>query len=155
MGKPRDGKVPTLPSTTRRDTTLNTSVALDLPSVMSKLLTPPHAHAITTSTEFENASDNFDDASTVLDESGSLGSFLDATIARTKQMRHTNTVTPVSSPKSRECPSDDLEETYIELDDEFIDECHATSDARLLKIFLQDVLLDISCLLMLSLLHLL
>jgi hypothetical protein len=46
---------------------------------MSKLLTPPHAHA-TTSTEFENASDNFDDASTVLDESGSLGSFLDATI---------------------------------------------------------------------------
>jgi hypothetical protein len=36
---------------------------------MSKLLTPPHAHA-TTSAEFENASDNFDDASTMLDESG-------------------------------------------------------------------------------------
>jgi hypothetical protein len=64
-----------------------------------KLLTPPHAHA-TTSAEFENASDNFDDASTVLDESGSLGSFLDATIARTKQMG--NTVTPISSPESRE-----------------------------------------------------
>jgi hypothetical protein len=85
MGKPRDGKVPILPSTTRRGTTLNTSVALDSPSVMSKLLTPPHAHA-TTSAEFENASDNFDDASTMLDEGGSLGSFLDATIARTKQM---------------------------------------------------------------------
>jgi hypothetical protein len=28
MGKPRDGKVPILPSTTRRGTTLNTSVAL-------------------------------------------------------------------------------------------------------------------------------
>jgi hypothetical protein len=78
MGKPRDGKVPILPSTTRRGTTLNTSVALDSPSVMSKLLTPPHAHA-TTSTEFKNAYDNFDDASTMLDESGSLGSFLDAT----------------------------------------------------------------------------
>jgi hypothetical protein len=26
MGKPRDGKVPILPSTTRRGTTLNTSV---------------------------------------------------------------------------------------------------------------------------------
>jgi hypothetical protein len=46
MGKPRDGKVPILPSTTRRGTTLNTSVAFDSPSVMSKLLTPPHAHAI-------------------------------------------------------------------------------------------------------------
>jgi hypothetical protein len=130
MGKPRDGKVPILPSTTRRGTTLNTSVALDLPSVMSKLLTPPHAHA-TTSAEFENASDNFDDASTVLDESGSLGSFLDATIARTKQME--NTVTPVSSPESRECPSDDLEEAYIELNDEFIGEFHATSDAGAIR----------------------
>jgi hypothetical protein len=32
MGKPRDGKVPILPSTTRRGTTLNTSIALDSPS---------------------------------------------------------------------------------------------------------------------------
>jgi hypothetical protein len=114
MGKPRDGKVPILPSTTRRGTTLNTSVALDSPFVTSKLLTPPHTHA-TTSAEFENASDNFDDASTMLDESGSLGSFLDATIARTKQMG--NTVIPVSSTESRECPSYDLEETYCRGDD--------------------------------------
>jgi hypothetical protein len=56
MDKPRDGKVPILPSTTRRGTTLNTSVALDSPSVMSKLLTLPYAHA-TISAEFENASD--------------------------------------------------------------------------------------------------
>jgi hypothetical protein len=95
------------------------------------LLTPPHAHA-TTSAEFENASDNFDDASTVLDESGSLGSFLDATIARTKQMGNT-TATPVSSPESRECPSDDLEEAYIELNDGFIDEFHATSDVGAIR----------------------
>jgi hypothetical protein len=83
VGKPRDGKFPILPSTPRRGTTLNTSFALDSPSMMSKLLTPPHAHATHTATlaEFENASDNFDDASTVPDESGSLGSFLDATIA--------------------------------------------------------------------------
>jgi hypothetical protein len=52
MGKPCDGKFPILPSTTRKGITLNTSVALDSPSVMSKLLTPPHAHA-TTSAEFE------------------------------------------------------------------------------------------------------
>jgi hypothetical protein len=69
MGKPRDGKVPILPSTTRRGTTLNTSVALDSPSMMSKLLTPLHAHATHTGTS-ENASDNFDNASTVLDVSG-------------------------------------------------------------------------------------
>jgi hypothetical protein len=74
MGKPRDGKVYILPSTTRRGTTLNTSVALDSPSIMRKFLTPPHAHA-TSSAEFENATDSFDDASIVLDESGSLGYF--------------------------------------------------------------------------------
>jgi hypothetical protein len=131
MGKPHDGKVPILPSTTRRGTTLNTSVALYSPSVMSKLLTPPHAHA-TSSAEFENASNNFDDASTVLDESGSLGSFLEATIARTKQMGNT-IVTPASSPESRECPSDDLDEAYIELDDNFIYESHATSDVDAIR----------------------
>jgi hypothetical protein len=131
MGKPRDGKFPILPSTIRRGTTLNTSVALDSPSVMSKLLTPPHAHA-TSSTEFENATDSFDDSSTVLDESGLLGSFLDATIARTKQLENT-TVTPASSPQSRECPSDDLDDAYIELDDDFIYESNATSDADAIR----------------------
>jgi hypothetical protein len=132
MGKPRDGKVPILPSTRRRGTTLNTSVALDSPSVMSKVLTPPHAHATATSSaEFENATDNLDDASTVLDESDSLGSFLDATITRAK-MGNT-TITPVSSPESRECSSDDLDDTYIELDDDFIAEAHATRDANDVK----------------------
>jgi hypothetical protein len=94
-----------------RGTTLNTSVALDSPSIISKFLTPPLAHA-TSSAEFENAIDSFDDASTVLDESGSLGSFLDATIARTKQLGNT-TVTPASSPESRECPSDVLDDAYV------------------------------------------
>jgi hypothetical protein len=127
MGKPHDRKVPILPSTTRRGTTLNTSAALDSPSVMSKLLTPPHAHATaTTSAEFENATDNFDDASTVLDERGSLGSFLDDTIARAKFGN--TTVTPVSSPESREYSSDEFED-YIELDDDFIAEARATRNA--------------------------
>jgi hypothetical protein len=131
IGKPRDGKFAILPSTTRRGTTLNTFVALDSPSVMSKLLTPPHAHA-TISAGFENATDRFDDASTMLDESGSLGSFLDATIARTKQMGNT-TVTPVSSPESREHPCDNLDEAYFELNDDFIDEFRATSDAGAIR----------------------
>jgi hypothetical protein len=136
MGKPRDGKVPIFPSTIRRGTTLNTSVALDSPSVMSKFLTPPHAHA-TSSAEFENAADSFDDASTMLDKSGLLGSFLEATIARTKQMGNTQmgntTVTPASSPEPREHPSDDFDDAYIELDDAFIDEFHATSDASAIR----------------------
>jgi hypothetical protein len=131
MGKPRDGKVPILPSTTRRGTTLNTSIALDSPSIMSKLLTPRHAHA-TTFAEFENATDNFDDASTVLDESGLLGSFLDATIARAKQIGKA-TVTPASSPESREHPSDDFDDAYIELIDAFIDEYQATGDASAIR----------------------
>ena len=84
---------------------------------MSKLLTPPHIHAAT-SAESKNASYHFDDASTVLDESGSPGPFLDATIAKSKQIENTeilneNATTPVSSPQSRECASDDLEDTYI------------------------------------------
>jgi hypothetical protein len=43
------------------------------------------------------------------------------------------TVTPVSSPESRECPSDDLDDTYIKLDDDFIAEARATRDANDLK----------------------
>jgi hypothetical protein len=151
MGKPCDGKVPILPSTTRRGTTLNTSVALDSPSVMSKLLTPPHAHTTaTTSAEFENATDNLDDAYTLLDESGSLGSFLDATIARAK-MGNTTT-TPISSPESRECPSGDLDDTYIELDDDFIAEAWATRDANAIKELLARRAVRYNYLLMLSLL---
>jgi hypothetical protein len=43
------------------------------------------------------------------------------------------TVTPVSSPESRECPSVDSEEACIDLDDDFIDEFHATSDAGAIR----------------------
>ena len=51
---------------------------------MSKLVTPPHTHVTHTATTAESeTSDAYDAASTVLDKSGSLGPFLDATIART------------------------------------------------------------------------
>jgi hypothetical protein len=116
---------------------------------MSKLLTPPHAHA-TTSAEFENASDNFDDASTVLDESGSIGSFLDAIIARTKQMG--NIVTPVSSPESREYLVMILRKLILNSMMILLMNFMLLEMLVLLEIFLQDALLDISCLLMLSLL---
>ena len=70
----------------------------------------------------------------MLDESGSLGPFLENRIARAKQIE--STITPVSSPEPRGSPNDDLEEAYIELDkldDDFIDECLATNDASVVK----------------------
>ena len=96
MGKTHE-RVPILPSTTRKGITLNTSVALDSPSVLSKLLTPPRPHVTHTATSAESEIENLDDASAVLDESGSLGPFLENRIARAKQIE--NTVTPVSSPE--------------------------------------------------------
>ncbi|KAK1643895.1 hypothetical protein QYE76_061700 [Lolium multiflorum] len=133
MGKPRDTKVAILPSTTRKGTTLSTSAALDSPSVISQLVSPPQASRVGISAESENSSDNFDDASTVLDNTGSLGPFLDATIARSRQIENTetpneNTVTPVNS-----LEIDDLDEDYVELDDDFIDKCNATTSTSNLK----------------------
>ncbi|KAK1619662.1 hypothetical protein QYE76_025179 [Lolium multiflorum] len=138
MGKPRDTKVAILPSTTRKGTTLSTSAALDSPSVIDKLVSPPHASHAGTSARSENSSYNFDDASAVLDNDGSLGSFLDATIARSRQIENPetpneNAATPVNSPESVEYSSDDLDEDYVELDDDFIDKCNATTDARKIK----------------------
>src|SRR3954451_388964 len=125
MGKTHDERVPILPSTTRKGTTLSTSTALDSPSVMSKLLTPPGPNIrTTTSAESGSSSENFDDASTVLDDSGSLGPFLNATLDRVT--RTENTVTPPRSPVSRE-PLSDLEGLYIEFTDEFLEACRATN----------------------------
>ena len=70
----------------------------------------------------------------MLDESGSLGPFLENRIARAKQIE--GTLRPVSSPEPRESFNDDLEEAHIEfdkLDDDFIDECHSANDASVVK----------------------
>ncbi|KAK1646485.1 hypothetical protein QYE76_064290 [Lolium multiflorum] len=134
MGKPRDTKIAILLSTTRKGTTLSTSAALDSPSVIDKLVSPPHASHAGTSAESEN-SHNIDNVSAVLDDSGSLGSFLDATIARSRQIENTetpNATTPVKSPEL-DYSSDDLDEDYVELDDDFIEKCNATTDARKIK----------------------
>ncbi|KAK1573469.1 hypothetical protein QYE76_037255 [Lolium multiflorum] len=134
MGKPRDTKIAILPSTTRKGTTLSTSAALDSPSVIDKLVSPPHASRAGTSAESEN-SHNIDNVSAVLDDSGSLGSFLDATIAKSRQIENTetpNATTPVKSPEL-DYSSDDLDEDYVELDNDFIEKCKATTDARKIK----------------------
>src|SRR3954465_6285174 len=126
MDKSRDGKFSILPSTTRRGTVLNSSVALDSPFVISKLVTPPpHTHATHTATtaESKTAFDAHDVTSTVLDASGSLGPFLDATMAglgNTKTPSE-DTVTPVSSPEASK--SYDINDGYIEFTNDFF-ECN-------------------------------
>ncbi|KAK1612963.1 hypothetical protein QYE76_036636 [Lolium multiflorum] len=139
MGKARDPKVAILPSTTRKGTTLSTSATLDSPSVISQLVSPPQASLGGTSAESEN-SHNIDNVSAVLDDSGSLGSFLDATIARSRQIENAetpneNATTPVSSPEL-DYSSDDPDEDYVELNDDLINRCNATADARNIKKFL-------------------
>src|SRR3954468_10770441 len=136
MGKYHDGKFHILPSTTRRGTVLNTSVALDLPFVISKLVTPPpHTHAThtATTTDSETTFDSHDVTSTVLDASGSLGPFLDATMASlgNTETPSEDTVTPVSSPESRE--SYDINDGYIELTNEFVEEYRNTHGASAIK----------------------
>src|SRR3954468_6628295 len=139
-GKSRDGKFPILPSTTRRGTVLNTSTALDSPSVISKLVTPPpHAHATHTATtaKYETAFDTHDVTSTVLDASGSLGPFLDATMTSlgNTETPSEDTVTPVSSPQSRERYY--INDGYIEFTDEFIKEFQNTHGTSAIKSLLE------------------
>src|SRR3954471_6590465 len=136
MGKSCDGKFPILPSTTRRGTVLNTSVALDSPSVISKLVTPPpHTHATHTATtaESKTAFDAHDVTSTVLDASGSLGPFLDATMAGlgNNKTPSEDTVTPVISPEASE--SYDINDGYIEFTDDFVEECRNTHGTSAMK----------------------
>ena len=136
MGKSHDGKFPILPSTTRRGTVLNTYVSLDSPFLISKLVTPPpHTHATHTATtaESETAFDAHDVTSTMLDVSGSLGPFLDATMASLGNTKtpSEDTITPVSSPEASE--SYDINDGYIEFTDEFVEECRNTHGTSAIK----------------------
>ena len=112
----------------------------EVPSTISKLPTPPpHTHATHTATtaESETVFDTHDVTSTVLDASGSLGPFLDATMASlvNTETPSEDTITPVSSPKSRE--SYDINDGYIEFTDEFVEECQNTHGASAIKSLLE------------------
>src|SRR5664279_2239323 len=66
MGKTKDSKHVILPSKTRRGTVLNTSIALDSPTVLNRFATPPHqSTTIASSVGSAFASDEYDDACTV------------------------------------------------------------------------------------------
>ena len=87
----------------------------------------------------------------MLDASGSLGTFLDATMSSlgNTETPSEDTVTPVSSPESRE--SYDINDGYIEFTDEFIEECQNTHGTSDIKSLLARRTIILSCPLILSL----
>ena len=89
MKNPKDAKTKMCPIKTRGGKELPSSSALDSPSVISKLATPPHAinsdmsQVIDDATSAMNAT--HDDASNLLDDDVPLDEFLDEQIARVRQ----------------------------------------------------------------------
>ena len=85
----KDAKTKIFPSKTRGGKELPSSSALDSPSIISKLATPPHAINSDMSQviyDATSAMDNaYDDASTFLNDDVPLGDFLDKQIARVIQ----------------------------------------------------------------------
>ena len=86
----KEAKTKIYPSKTRRGKEVPSSSTLDSPSIISKLVTPPHAMNPDMSQVIDDATsamnDTYDDASTLLDDNDvPLGDFLDAQIARVIQ----------------------------------------------------------------------
>src|SRR6266496_2203031 len=77
----KDAKTKIFPSNTRGGKELPSSSALDSPSVISKLATPPHAINSNMSQVIDDATSTLNDASTLLDDNVPLGDFLDKQIA--------------------------------------------------------------------------
>src|SRR3954465_6121044 len=139
MGKKGDPKVTIIPSRTRKGTALSTSATLDSPSVMSKF-DSPQLHA--TYAESGNMSYTFDDASTIFDTTGSLGSFIEEQIAAAARFSGVEipvTKTPIGKthgyPDLTGLKERLLEDDYIVLDDDLckeLNEC-ANSDPAAIK----------------------
>ena len=84
----RDFKTKIMPSKTRGGKELLTSSALDSPSILSRLSTPPPTIQCDMSQVMDTTSaidDTHDDATTLLDEPVPLDDFLDAQIAKAKE----------------------------------------------------------------------
>ena len=91
----KDAKTKIFPSKTRGGKELPSSSALDSPSVMSKLATPPHAINSDMSQVIDDATSTmngaYDDTSTPLDKTVPLGEFLDEQLARAKDIKNAET----------------------------------------------------------------
>ena len=91
----KDTKTKIYPSTTRGGKELPSSSALDSPSVLSKLVTPPPSSNSDISQVIEYATsgmhDAYDDTTTLLDNTVPLGEFLDEQLARVRENEITET----------------------------------------------------------------
>jgi hypothetical protein len=91
----KDTKTRIIPSRTSGGKELPSLSALDSPSVLSRLATPPHAINPDMSQVIDDATpamdDAYDDASTLLDDNVPLGEFLDEQIARAKDIENAET----------------------------------------------------------------
>ena len=90
----KDAKTTIYPSTTRGGKELPSSSALDSPSVMSKLATPTPASAIRSdmSHVIDDATsamhDTYDETTSMLDTTVSLGDFLEERLARAREIEN-------------------------------------------------------------------
>ena len=121
----RDPKFPILPSTTRKGTALNSKATLDSPTVLNRLVTPPANTGPTIDaslSESATASDEFDNASIMLDDSGSLGPVLDTLISNNEKITDLDgrLITPATSPELYNYESRYPDDSYIDVNDEFI-----------------------------------
>ena len=87
-------------------------------------------------------SDEFDDASIVLDDSGSLGPFLDALVAKSNEITipDKSLTAPASSPELYNYESRYPNDSYIDVNDEFIRQymdCEASKDPDALRKLLE------------------
>ena len=85
----KDPKTKIFPSKTRGGKELPSSSALDSPSVISKLATPPHAINPNMSQVVDDATsamnDTYDETTSMLDTTVPLGEFLDEQLARVRE----------------------------------------------------------------------
>ena len=85
----KDAKTMIYPSTTRGGKELPSSSALDSPSVLSKLATPTHAIDFDRSHVIDDATsalhDTYDETTSMLNTTVSLGEFLDEQLARARE----------------------------------------------------------------------
>ena len=95
MSNLKDTRTKIFPSTTRGGKDLPSSSALDSPSVLSKLATPPPASNLNMLQVIDYATsamnDTDDDATTLLDNTVPLGEFLDEQLARVRENEITET----------------------------------------------------------------
>ena len=112
----KDTKTKIVSSRTRGGKELSSHSALDSPSVISRLVTPPHSINTDISQVIDDATfamnDTHDDASTLLDDNVPLGEFLDEQLARTKAFENAETDEIVESDNIDESDDEDSPNKY-------------------------------------------